>query len=184
MNTLWPVWAPGICEGPRSGPPPAVVVEADVVCGGGVVLVLVSHVVISHKTESLSGKTLEKSYWWQQFSWVTAHWSQVTLWSAWAGQVSPGSGAARLSLCDEMLCLQTLRPPCPATNCPHLCQPKLVSAQKQEFVIIKSNILLKNLKSWYKNEQKNEKPQKQDASISRQFKANLNVERKLSSQSF
>ncbi len=33
------------------------------------------------------------------------------------------------------------------------------------------------------NEQKNEKPQKQDASISRQFKANLNVERKLSLRS-
>ena len=31
--------------------------EADVVCGGGVVLVFVSHLVISHKTESLSGNT-------------------------------------------------------------------------------------------------------------------------------
>ena len=65
INLFWPVWAPGICEGPRSGPPPAVVVEADVVCGGGVVLVLVSHLVISHKrpiTLSGNGNTWSSSW--------------------------------------------------------------------------------------------------------------------------
>ena len=149
INLFWPVWAPGICEGPCGGPPPAVVVEADVVCGGGVVLVLVSHLVISHKTESRRGKTLEKSYWWQQFSWVTAHWSQLTGHSL----VSLGRSGEpwQWRRATESLWRDPLSPdtppalPCPATNCPHLCQPKLVSAQKQEFVIIKSNILLKNL---------------------------------------
>ena len=107
--------APGICQGPRGGPPPAVVVEADVVCGGGVVLVLVSHLVISHERQFTQWEDSIKllAVPWAQVSLVTGHWS-VCL-----GQVSPGSGAARLSLRAPSVSRHCARPALPLTA--HIC---------------------------------------------------------------
>ena len=136
INLFWPVWAPGICEGPCGSPPPAVVVEADVVCGGGVVLVLVSHLVISHKrliTLSGNGNTWSSS--WPSPGPQVSHRSL-------SGQPGQDTGEHwQWRSATESQSSLPLSPdtqpalPCPATNCPHLCQPKLVSAHKQIFVM-------------------------------------------------